>query len=71
MLQELLRRATSGQTLNRHVLFYPSLVYPILRDPFWVWCEYHAPQSEAVDETGRLSIVFAVDAVTRWRWGGR
>jgi uncharacterized protein len=29
------------------------MVYSVLRDPFWVWCEYHAPRTEAVDETSR------------------
>jgi len=52
-LQELIRRATSGLKLERHSLFRPSLAYELLRDPFWVWCEYHAPRSEAVDETSR------------------
>ena len=50
---ELIQRATSGQALNRHLLFRPSLVYQVLYDPFWIWCEYHAPRSEAVDETSR------------------
>jgi uncharacterized protein len=22
----------------------------MIKDPFWVWCEYHAPGSERVDE---------------------
>ncbi len=52
-VQELIQRAISGQKLDRHVLFRPSLVYHVLQDPFWVWCEYHAPRSEAVDETDR------------------
>jgi hypothetical protein len=52
-LKELIRRATSGLKLERHSLFRPSLAYELLRDPFWVWCEYNAPPSEAVDETGR------------------
>ena len=25
----------------------------MLRDPFWVWCQYHAPKAEAVNEVGR------------------
>jgi predicted RecB family nuclease len=53
VLEELIQRATSGQKLDRHVLFRPSLVYRVLKDPFWIWCEYHAPRSEAVDETSR------------------
>ncbi|MFQ5993281.1 MAG: hypothetical protein ACE5NA_12655, partial [Nitrospiraceae bacterium] len=53
VLEELIQRATSGRKLDRHVLFRPSLVYQVLQDPFWIWCEYHAPRSEAVDETSR------------------
>ncbi|MFQ5847660.1 MAG: TM0106 family RecB-like putative nuclease [Candidatus Methylomirabilales bacterium] len=52
-VQDLIQRATGGRQLDRQVLFRPSLVYRVLRDPFWVWCEYHAPRSEAVDETSR------------------
>ncbi|MFQ5850109.1 MAG: TM0106 family RecB-like putative nuclease [Candidatus Binatia bacterium] len=52
-VHDLIQRATSGQKFNRHTLFRPSLVYQVLHDPFWVWCEYHAPRSEAVDETSR------------------
>lgn len=53
MLEELIQRATSGQMLDRPRLFRPSLVYQVLHDPFWIWCEYHAPRSEAVEETRR------------------
>lgn len=52
-LQDLIERATGGQKFNRTTLFRPSLVYQVLHDPFWIWCEYHAPRSEAVDETSR------------------
>ena len=52
-LQHLIQRATSGQKLDRRSFFRPSLVYQVLHDPFWVWCNYHAPQSEAVEETSR------------------
>jgi predicted RecB family nuclease len=49
----LLQRATAGRKFNRHALFRPSLSYYLLKDPFWIWCEHHAPKSEAVDETTR------------------
>ncbi|MDH3442891.1 MAG: TM0106 family RecB-like putative nuclease, partial [Deltaproteobacteria bacterium] len=52
-LEELIQRATGGRKLNRHKLLRPSLVYYLLKDPFWVWCEYHAPKEEAVDERTR------------------
>lgn len=52
-MEELIQRATMGRKLDHHVLFRPSLVYQVLQDPFWIWCEYHAPRSEAVDETSR------------------
>lgn len=29
------------------------MAYQVLHDPFWIWCEYNAPRSEAVDETTR------------------
>jgi len=52
-VEALIERATGGQKFNRHALFRPSLTYYLLKDPFWVWCEYHAPKEEAVDETTR------------------
>lgn len=53
MLQELIRRATTGQQPDTRRIFRPSWVYQVLRDPFWIWCHYHAPPAEAVDETSR------------------
>ncbi|MBI4715485.1 MAG: TM0106 family RecB-like putative nuclease [Nitrospirae bacterium] len=52
-LPELIRRATAGEVPNRRRHLRPSWVYSILRDPFWIWCEYHAPRTEAVDESTR------------------
>jgi predicted RecB family nuclease len=52
-LEELIQRATAGKKFNRHTLFRPSLSYYLLKDPFWLWCEHHAPKSAAVDETTR------------------
>jgi uncharacterized protein len=53
IVQELIQRATGGIKFHRHILFHPSLAYQILQDPFWVWCQYHAPKTEAVDEISR------------------
>ncbi|MGH7817469.1 MAG: TM0106 family RecB-like putative nuclease [Candidatus Binatia bacterium] len=52
-IDQLIQRATGGKKFNRHTLFRPSLSYYLLKDPFWLWCEYHAPKSAAVDETTR------------------
>ncbi len=52
-VEDLIQRATGGLKFDRHSLFRPSQLYKVLRDPFWVWCQYHAPPSEAVDETSR------------------
>jgi predicted RecB family nuclease len=52
-LEQLIQRATAARKFNRHTLFRPSLSYYLLKDPFWLWCEYHAPKSAAVDETSR------------------
>ncbi len=52
-LEALIQRATAGKKFNRHTLFRPSLSYYLLKDPFWLWCEHHAPKSAAVDETTR------------------
>jgi uncharacterized protein len=52
-VEELIERATGGLKLDRQSIFRPSQVYKVLKDPFWIWCQYHAPPSEAVDETSR------------------
>jgi len=50
-LPTLLMRATSGKQLDKSRLFRPSWFYSMIDDPFWVWCEYHAPADERIDET--------------------
>src|SRR5574341_1107357 len=52
-IEVLVQRATGGRKFNRHKLFRPSLTYYLLKDPFWVWCEHHAPKEQALDETTR------------------
>lgn len=52
-LEALVQRATAGQKFNRHNLFRPSLSYYLLKEPFWLWCQHHAPRNAAVDETTR------------------
>ncbi len=50
-LETILERAISGRELDKARIFRPSWLYNIIEDPFWIWCEYHAPQNERVDET--------------------
>jgi predicted RecB family nuclease len=52
--QQLIERATAGQNFVKNRLFSPSWFYYMLDDPFWVWCEYHAPRKERFDETTRF-----------------
>ena len=52
-LRALLDRATSGERIHGRPRFRPSLADKVLRDPFWVWCQYHVPRSEAVNQVGR------------------
>ena len=68
-LEALIQRATAGKQFNRHTLFRPSLSYYLLKDPFWLWCEHHAPKSAAVDETTRyeeLRMQQGVEYESRW-----
>jgi uncharacterized protein len=68
-VEELIQRATAGRKFNRHTLFRPSLSHYLLRDPFWIWCEYHAPKDEAIDETTRyeeIRMQQGVEYETRW-----
>ena len=51
-VEELIERATGGLKLNRKSIFRPSQVYKVLKDPFWVWCEYHAPRGKIGDSPG-------------------
>jgi predicted RecB family nuclease len=50
-LLELIERATAGKILDRNRVFRPSWFYPLIEDPFWLWCEYHAPSEAQFDET--------------------
>ncbi len=52
-LRALLDRATAGERVQRRPRLRPSLADKVLRDPFWLWCQYHAPAGEAVNEIGR------------------
>ncbi len=68
-LQDLMKRATGDRKFNRHKLFHPSLAYYLLKDPFWVWCKYHAPKEEAVDESTRydeLRMQQGIDFEAAW-----
>ena len=68
-LETLLQRAIAGQKFNRHNLFRPSLSYYLLKDPFWLWCQHHAPKNAAVDETTRyekLRMQQGVEYEQRW-----
>jgi hypothetical protein len=68
-LETLFQRATAGQKFNRYNLFRPSLSYYLLKDPFWLWCQHHAPKNAAVDETTRyekLRMQQGVEYEQRW-----
>ena len=52
-LDTLITRATGNKEPSKLTVFPPSMVYELLNDPFKVWCDYHAPKAEAVDETSR------------------
>lgn len=49
----LLQRAKGDLEPNSKTMFKPSMAYDLLHDPFKVWCEYHAPREEAVEEISR------------------
>ena len=68
-VESLLQRATAGCSFNSHRLLRPSLSYYLLKDPFWLWCEYHAPKDAAVDESTRydeLRMEQGVEHEKRW-----
>lgn len=61
-VEGLLERATAGRELRPEELFKPSHAYRVLEDPYLLWCDFHAPPEEAVDETSRYEIL-------RRKWG--
>jgi len=67
-IETLLQRSTAGKKFNRHDLFRPSLSYYLLKDPYWVWCQYHAPKSAAVDETTRYEELRMQQGVEYEKW---
>jgi hypothetical protein len=62
-IEQLVQRATGGEKFNRHKLFRPSLTYYLLKDPFWLWCGYHAPKAEAIDERVEAETGFDLDRI--------
>ena len=53
-LNTILDRATAGRQLDKDRVFRPSWFYFIVQDPFWIWCHYHTPFTQQVDETTRF-----------------
>lgn len=49
-LEDLVVRATGGLELDRKTMLKASTLYALVTDPYWLWCEYHAPEDRAVDE---------------------
>lgn len=54
-IDELIKRATSNKAIDSSKLFRPSDFYKLLKDPFWIWCRYHAPKEEEIEEIDRHS----------------
>lgn len=51
--EALLEKTLAGTFPDRKKFFRTQQIFFLMRDPFWVWCEYHAPPEEAVkDEAG-------------------
>jgi uncharacterized protein len=68
-LNKLLERATGNQRLERNRIFRPSTIYRLLNDPFGVWCDYHAPKEEAVEEVSKyeeMRMSQGVEFEDRW-----
>lgn len=62
-------RALGGKKLDRKTVFKPSVIYRLLNDPFGVWCDYHAPSDQAVDEISRYEQIrmnLGVDFENQW-----
>lgn len=65
----LIKRATGNKKINSSKLFRPSDFYKLLNDPFWIWCQFHAPQEERKEEIDRhrdLLMQKGVDFEERW-----
>lgn len=52
-VDDLTRRATGGKRLDKDRMLRPSMTYHLLNDPFWIWCGYHAPNENKVEEESR------------------
>lgn len=52
-IRTLLIRATGNLKPNSVQTFSPSILYKLINDPFWVWCNYHVPEEEKVEEIDR------------------
>jgi uncharacterized protein len=50
-------------------MFRPSLAYKVLNEPYLLWCDYHAPRDEAVDEAtsyDRLRLQWGLESEAAW-----
>lgn len=43
--------------MQKERVFKPSLFYRLLKDPFSVWCDYHAPGKEMVEEVSAYELM--------------
>ncbi len=67
-LSKLLDTFSAGRTPDKQD-FNASRMFTLLEDPFSIWCNFHAPESEAVPETNRYeNLKIRTDRSARDEW---
>lgn len=55
--------------MNRQASLSASEIYKLMNDPFWIWCQLHAPREEAVQIKDRyLDLLFQKGKIFEENW---
>jgi len=53
LVDDLYKQFSAGRVPDETIDFHASKMFSLLEDPFGIWCDFHAPQSEKVPEINR------------------
>src|SRR3990167_2685651 len=55
--------------MNKQVSLNASEIYKLISDPFWIWCQFHAPKEEAIEIIDRhLNLLFEKGKIFEENW---
>ncbi len=55
--------------MNKQASLSASEIYKLMSDPFWIWCQFHAPKEEAIEIKDRhLDLLFEKGKIFEENW---